>query len=94
MNNKSFESFIKQDFSNLSNWINTLNPYEFALVGAITAFLIAPTLNPNQQNSIGNFLEEVGQIILTIASQSITVSQAKSGNNTSNGIFYNFNIDT
>ena len=87
MDNKSFNNFVNQDFSGLSNWINSLDPYEFALVGAIAAFLIAPTLNANQQNSIGNFLEEIGQILLTIASQTITREQARSGNQTSNGIF-------
>ena len=87
----NFNNFINQDFSNLSNWLDTLNPYEFALIGTIAAFLIAPTLNANQQNSIGNFLEEIGQILLTIASQTITVKQAKSGNTESNGYFDTFN---
>lgn len=87
MDNKSFEKFVNQDFNSLSNWINTLNPYEFALIGVIAAFLIAPTLNANQQNSIGNFLEEIGQILLAIAAQKITVSQSQQGNTTSQGIF-------
>ena len=96
MDNQSFKKFINQDFSELSNWIDTLNPYEFALVGALIAFLIAPTLNANQMNSIGNFLEEIGQVLLTISSQTITVKQAKSGNTTSYGlydIFSNGNLE-
>lgn len=81
MNNYSFEEFTKQDFSGLSNWINKLNPYEFALSGVIAAFIIAQPLNANQQNSIGNYLEEVGQILLAIAAQKITSSQAKNNKN-------------
>ena len=81
MNNNSFEEFTKQDFSGLSNWINKLNPYEFSLSGVIAAFIIAQPLNANQQNSIGNYLEEVGQILLAIAAQKITVSQAKNNKN-------------
>ena len=81
MNNYSFEEFTKQDFNGLSNWINKLNPYEFALSGVIAAFIIAQPLNANQQNSIGNYLEEVGQILLAIAAQKITASQAKNNKN-------------
>ena len=91
MNNTDFNNFINQNYSELSNWLNTLNPYEFALMGTIAAFLIAPTLNANQQNSIGNFLEEIGQILLTISAQTITVKQAKNGNSTSYGMNDTFN---
>ena len=90
-NNDAFKNFVNSDYNMLSKWLNTLDPYEFATIGVIAAFLIAPTLNPTQQNSIGNFLEEVAQILLTISAQQITVSQAKKGNTTSNGEFDNFN---
>ena len=85
MSNNAYNNFTNQNFNELSNWLNTLNPYEFALYGALAGFLIAPTLNPNQLNSVGNWLEEIGQILLTIAAQSITVQQANSNNQT--GIF-------
>ena len=90
-NNDAFKKFVNSDYNMLSKWLNTLDPYEFATIGVIAAFLIAPTLNPNQQNSIGNFLEEVAQILLTISAQQITVSQAKEGNTASNGEFDDFN---
>ncbi len=85
MNNNSFNNFANQDFSSLSNWLNNLNAYEFAVTGIITALLIAPSLTANQQNSIGNFLEEVGQVLLVIAAQEITVQQAKQNNTASQG---------
>lgn len=91
--NSSFKDFVNSDYNKLSNWLNTLDPYEFATIGVIAAFLIAPTLNPNQQNSVGNFLEEIGQILLTISAQQITRTQAKKGNTTSNGEYDNFNIN-
>lgn len=87
MDNNSFNNFTNQDYSNLSNWLNTLDPYEFSLFGVIAAYIIAPSLDANQQNSVGNFLEEIGQIILTIASQNITVRQAQSNNTESVGNF-------
>ena len=84
-------SFNNNSFSDFGNFLNTLDPYEFTIIGVTSAFLIAPALNPNQQNSIGNWLEVVGQTLLTISAQQITVSQAREGNTTSNGEFDNFN---
>lgn len=87
MDNKTFNNFINQDYNGLSNFLNTLDPYELSLFGSIAAYLIAPNLNANQQNSIGNFLEQIGQILLTIAAQQITVTQAQSNNTQSMGNF-------
>ena len=90
-NNEAFRNFVNSDYNMLARWLNTLDPYEFTIIGVIIAFLIAPTLNPNQQNSIGNFLEVIGQTLLTISAQEITVLQANKGNTTSNGEFDTFN---
>ena len=84
MNNANFNNFTNQDFAGLSNWLNSLNPYEFAIVGVIAGLLIAPALTANQQNSVGNFLEEIGQVLLVIAAQEITVQQANQNNNNTN----------
>ena len=92
MNNYS-NNDNSNDLSGFGDFLNTLNPYEFTIVGVIAAFIIAPSLNPNQQNSIGNFLELVGQTILTISSQEITVRQAQNGNSTSNGEFDDFHVN-
>lgn len=93
MNNSNFNNFTNQNFSELSNWLNNLNPYEFAVTGIIAALLIAPALTANQQNSIGNFLEEVGQVLLVIAAQEITVQQASQNNTTSQGLYDNNQSD-
>lgn len=87
MDNKTFNNFINQDYNGLSNFLNTLDPYELSIFGSIAAYVIAPNLNANQQNSIGNFLEQIGQILLTIAAQQITVTQAQSNNTQSMGNF-------
>lgn len=72
-----FENFANQDFDSFSKWLFSLNAYEFTLIATILGFLIAPTLTYNQQNSLGNFFELLGQVILTINAQNITLSQAK-----------------
>lgn len=75
MKSEEFENFINQDFSNFSNWIFSLNAYEFTLIATIAGFVISPTLTVNQQNSLGNFFELLGQVILTINAQNTTLKQ-------------------
>lgn len=77
MNNEQFDKFINQDFSSLSDWLFSLNAYEFTLIATIIGFTISPTLTVNQQNSLGNFFELLGQIILTINAQNTTLKQSK-----------------
>lgn len=77
MNNECLEDFINQDFNSFSNWLFSLNPYEFTAIATILGFIISPTLTLNQQNSLGNFFELLGQVILTINAQGTTLSQYK-----------------
>jgi len=79
MYGKEFNDFISHDFSSFSKWLYSLNPYEFTLISTIIGFLIASTLDLNEQNSIGNFFELLGQVILTINAQTSTL---QSDNNT------------
>ncbi len=73
MSDNAYENFINQDFRELAKWIYTLNPYEFSIAATLVGLLIAPTLSINQQNSLGNFFEQIGQTMLTVAAQSQTV---------------------
>ncbi len=91
MNNEYFNNFTNQNYSALSNWLDKLDPYEFSLVGVLAAYLIAPSLDANEQNSIGNFFEEIGQILLTIAAQQITVTQNNQNNKESVGLYDKYN---
>ena len=75
-NNNHFENFINQDFGSFSDWLSSLNAYEFTAIAVLIGFAISPTLTINQQNSLGNFLELVGQLILTVNAQATTVKQA------------------
>ncbi len=66
-NNNPFES---QDVKNFSKFLSNLSPIEFTSYGCLVGILLAAVLNSNEQNSIGNFLELVGQVILTAQAQS------------------------
>lgn len=78
--NENIDKFIDQDFKSLSKWLFTLDPYEFTLVSTIIGFIISPSLTINEQNSLGNFFELLGQIILTINAQATTLNSKKNVN--------------
>jgi hypothetical protein len=77
MNSKQFEDFVNQDYATLADWLFSLNAYEFSLIATAIGFAISPSLTINQQNSLGNFFELIGQVILTINAQNTTLSQAR-----------------
>ncbi len=67
------EDFLKQiNKEKIKVWsgqLNKLSPLEFISLGCIISVILSQTLNPNEQNTIGNFLEMVGQILLTSYAQ-------------------------
>ncbi len=63
-----YEEF-KKAVQSFSNWLDSIPPYEYSMYATILAYIIAPMLSTNAQNAFGNWLEQVGQIILTISAQ-------------------------
>lgn len=51
----------------------SLNSYELSILAFSIALLLAPTITVNQQNSLGNFFELVGQALLTINAQEVNL---------------------
>lgn len=80
MNSKQYENFVNQDYTSFADWLFSLNAYEFTLISTAIGFAISPALTVNQQNSLGNFFELLGQVILTINAQNVTLAQAKAIN--------------
>ena len=60
------------NFSEFASYLYSLSGYEFTFLSVLLGYIIASPLTLNQQNSIGNFFESLGQIILTINAQEIT----------------------
>jgi len=56
--------------------IEDYSPYELVSLATTLGIIIAKKNNLGQQNVIGNFLQQVGQHILTIAAQA-TIIQAQ-----------------
>ncbi|RCX16894.1 hypothetical protein DFR58_109121 [Anaerobacterium chartisolvens] len=47
----------------------SIPPEQFTLLASVVGFLLAENLDANEQNSLGNFLTLVGQVLMTVASQ-------------------------
>lgn len=82
-----FEDF-KTTIQNFSKWLDSIPPYEYSLYGTILAYMIAPLLSTSAQNSFGNWLEQVGQILLTISAQASATPTCNEFNNLQNEINY------
>ena len=59
----------ENDFSSFSKWLESLSPTEFATIATITGLIIGQFLSQPEQNAIGNWLECVGQILLTMGTK-------------------------
>mgnify|MGYP003318989209 CR=1 FL=1 len=57
------------EFTNFSKWLSSLSANEFTLSAMFIGFIITQNLNYQEQNTIGNWFECVGQIILTLSAQ-------------------------
>ena len=56
-------------FINFANLISTLSPIEFTTLGVIVGYVLTISLDMQTQNSLGNWFELVGQILLTASAQ-------------------------
>ncbi len=70
MTQKEIEDLVnKQNLKNLTSIILKLSPFEFVTLGTIVGYILSVNLTINEQNSLGNWFELVGQIILTFNAQ-------------------------
>ena len=53
----------------LNKLILNLNPYEITTLAFIIGIIASEGLDYNQQQSLGNFFEQIGQTLLTIGAQ-------------------------
>ena len=57
--------------------LDDLSPNELAILAALLGLLIADSLDDEGQNVVGNFIEAVGQIILTVSAQAEAIESTK-----------------
>ena len=80
-NHTPFDDFLNADYASIGDYIFSLSGTEYAIIGALLGLVIGSKLTINQQNSVGNFLELVGQTLLAISAQEYN---RKSQNNPQN----------
>ncbi len=61
-------------------YILNLTPNEVGIIAAALGIILSQPLSAMQQNTIGNFFELLGQIILTISAQGQYVNATKDSN--------------
>lgn len=87
--NDSIHQFINNDYKSLSDFLFSFTGNEFAIMSSIVAFIISQNLDIDEVNSIGNFLEAVGQFMLCKAAQDQVLSNRINNNNDNNPIVDN-----
>lgn len=70
MDTNKLEQLINTEYiKNLSSFILSLSSFEFVTAGTLAGYIISSVLTTQEQNSVGNWLELVGQIVLTFNAQ-------------------------
>lgn len=60
----------------LNELLLSLNAYEFTTLAFIIGILLCDGLNYDQQQSLGNFFEQMGQTILTVGAQNQNLQES------------------
>lgn len=63
----------KSDIVSYSKLLSNLSPTELISIGYIISLILVESLSPYEQNTIGNFLELIGQALLTTFAQSSAI---------------------
>lgn len=61
--------FNNEEIRNYAAFLNALTPNELATIASLAGLFLSQGLTSSQQNSVGNFLEAIGQIMQCIAAQ-------------------------
>ena len=68
----------RNPITSLSQILLSLNPYEYATLAYILGILLSEGLNYNEQSSLGNFYNLLGEVIQTIGAQSQNLDSSTS----------------
>lgn len=68
-----FNKINKSDIISYSKLLSNLSPTELISIGYIISLILVESLSPYEQNTIGNFLELIGQALLTTFAQSSAI---------------------
>lgn len=75
MDNMNYEQFKNMSCSSFIDYLLSLSGNELSLLAIGLGFLLSNNISTNKQNSLGNFLELMGQTLLTISAQNMVLEQ-------------------
>lgn len=84
--NDSINQFINNDYKSLSDFLFSFTGNEFAIFASIIGFIISQDLDIDEVNSLGNFLECVGQFMLSKAAQDQVIMNNRRKNRNNNNL--------
>ena len=79
-------NYSRDEIKNYASFLNNLSGNELAFIATLSGYFLSQELTIDQLNSIGNFFETVGQIILCIGAQEENRKNSKNSN--SNSTFF------
>ena len=74
------DKFKDLSMADFISYLLELNDVELTLLATIIGYYLSIDIDYNKQNSLGNFFELIGQILLTIAAQSSSMNNVLSTN--------------
>ena len=78
MDNINYEQFKNMSCSSFLDYLLSLSGNELSLLAIGLGFLLSSNIDNNKQNSLGNFLELMGQTLLTISAQNMVLQSSPS----------------
>lgn len=72
------------DYKKAANFLHSIDPVEFALLGLLIGLVIGENLDSNEKNTLGNFFEQIGQTLITVATQEFLLNDDNPNNKESN----------
>ena len=71
--NFDYDAFKNMSCGNFINYFFSLSGNEISLLALGLGYLLSANLDTNKQNSLGNFFELIGQLLLTISAQNMVI---------------------
>ena len=78
--NFDYNQFSKMNCSSFIEYLLSLSANELSLLAIGLGFLLSANIDNNQQSSLGNFFELIGQLLLTLSAQNLNLYPNYSNN--------------
>lgn len=78
MTNFDYDNYKNMSFSSLIDALLSMSGTELSILASVIGYALTINTTINEQNSLGNFFELIGQFLLTSASQQYKIESTNS----------------